>query len=193
MHALMTYILSAMMAWAPVAGHDYYASREDTTERYEAIAHDLAEVALDPEEPPLFGGPQGRAQTALLMTSIAFFESGGFRRDVDLGFGPRSKGDSGKSWCLMQINVGDGKTAERWTGRDLVEDRRKCFRAGLGRIRQSFALCHALPLVDRLSGYTKGRCEAADDASRRRLTRAMDFWEEHPFDDEGLREQVAIQ
>ena len=77
MHALITYLLSAMFAWAPPADHDYYADRQDTVERYESIAKDIADVALDPNEPPLFGGPQGRAQTALYVTSIAFYESGG--------------------------------------------------------------------------------------------------------------------
>jgi len=193
MHALIAYLLSAMMSWAPPASHDYYAPREETTERYESIARDVAEVALDPNEAPLFGGPQGRAQTALVLMSIANFESGGFRRDVDLGMGPRGRGDSGRSWCLMQINVGEGKTTERWTGRELVEDRRRCFRAGLERIRQSFALCEGMPLLDRLSGYTRGRCEANDETSRHRLQPAMTWWTRHNFDDESSREQALAQ
>jgi hypothetical protein len=181
MHALVSYLFAAMMAWAPPADHDYYAARQDTVERYESIAHDIADVALDPNEPPLFGGPEGRAQTALFVTAIAFYESGGFRRDVDAGVGKRSRGDSGRSWCLMQINLGDGLTPQRWSGRDLVQDRQKCIRAGLGRIRESFALCRALPLDDRLSGYTKGRCVADEDLSHRRMRRAMQWWTAHTF------------
>jgi hypothetical protein len=191
MHALITYLLSAMLAWAPPSDHDYYAQRQDTVERYESIAKDIADVAMDPNEPPLFGGPQGRAQTALFVTSIAFYESGGYRRDVDAGDGPRSRGDGGRSWCIMQINIGRGMTAEQWSGRDLVLDRHKCIRAGLARIRESFSLCHSLPLIDRLSGYTKGRCTPDEDLSHRRLRRAVQWWTAHTFDaDEGEREQA---
>lgn len=191
MHTLITYLLSAMLAWAPAKTHDYYASREDTTARYESIARDVAEVALDPNEAPLFGGPEGRAQTALLVASIASYESGGFRRDVDLGSGKRSRGDGGRSWCIMQVNVGNGVTAEGWTGRDLVQDRHKCIRAGLALIRESFSLCHALTLRDRLSGYTTGRCTADEDLSHRRFHRAMEWWTKNKFDgDEASREQA---
>ncbi len=192
MHALITYLLTAMLAWAPPSDHDYYAPREDTTTRYESIAHDIAEVSLDPNEPPLFGGPEGRAQTALLVSSIAFYESGGYRRDVDIGVGHKSRGDGGRSWCIMQINLGDGATPEHWTGRDLVQDRKKCIRAGLTKIRESFMLCHALPLSDRLSGYTTGKCAADEDLSHRRMRRAMSWWSAHKFDaDEGEREQAT--
>jgi hypothetical protein len=193
MHALVTYLLSAMMAWAPLAEHDYYAPEYETEERYNAIAHDLAEVALDPNEPPLFGGPQGREQTAMLMAAIAFYESGGYRRDVDLGVGARSRGDSGKSWCLMQINIGAGMTRERWTGRELVEDRHKCFHAGLARIRESFALCRYMPLADRLTGYTKGRCERNEPLAHRRMGLAMNFWAAHPYDDESARTEAMAR
>ena len=63
----------------------------------------------------------------------------------------------------------------------LVQDRHKCIRAGLARIRESFALCHFLPLKDRLSGYTKGRCIADEDLSHRRMRRAMQWWTAHDF------------
>jgi hypothetical protein len=181
MHALITYLLSAMFAWAPPSDHDYYADRQDTIERYESIAKDIASVALDPNEPPLFGGPQGRAETALYVTAIAFYESGGFRRDVDAGVGKRSRGDGGRSWCIMQINLGEGLTAEQWSGRDLVQDRQKCIRAGLGRIRESYALCRTLPFTDRLSGYTKGRCIEDEDLSQRRMRRTQQWWTAHEF------------
>jgi hypothetical protein len=194
MHALIAYLLSAMIAWSPPSDHDYYAERQDTLERYESIARDIATVALDPDEPPLFGGPQARAQTALFVTSIAFYESGGFRGDVDAGIGKRSRGDGGRSWCLMQLNIGEGLTAEQWSGRELVQDRRKCIHAGLTRIRESFALCHFLPLYDRLSGYTKGRCIADEDLAHRRLRRAMQWWTAHTFaPQESEREQAMAR
>jgi hypothetical protein len=186
MNSLIAYLLAAIVTWSPPEGHDYYERREETLERYESIASDVAAVALDPAEPSLFGGPQGRAETALLLTSVASFESGGFRRDVDLGIGNRARGDGGRSWCLMQINIGDGKTVEHWTGHDLIEDRRKCLRAGLKKMQQSFAMCQHQSFVDRLSGYTKGRC-TDDDFSRRRVKRALEWWSSHRLDD-GVRD-----
>lgn len=193
MHALIAYLLSAMFAWAPPADHDYYADRQDTVERYESIAKDIAIVALDPNEPPLFGGPQGRAETALYVTAIAFYESGGYRRDVDAGVGKRSRGDGGRSWCLMQINLGEGLTPEQWSGRDLVQDRQKCIRAGLARIRESYALCRTLPFADRLSGYTKGRCIEDEDLSHRRMRRAMQWWTAHEFRPESESTAQAVR
>jgi len=179
MNTLVTYLLAAMMAWSPLAEHEYYESREETFARYVAIAQTVAKVALDPAEPPLFGGPDGRTETALFMTSVAFYESGGFRRDVELGIGKHGRGDSGRSWCLMQVNVGSGTTAERWTGPDLVNDREKCFRAGLHRMRESFTHCKGQTFIDRLSGYTDGRCKDGADAAHRRTNRAVQFWESH--------------
>ncbi len=182
MNSLIAYLLAAMVTWSPPSDHDYYEARAETLDRYAAIAHDIAQVALDPAEPPLFPGPQGRAQTALVMASVAFYESGGYRRDVDFGIGKRARGDSGRSWCLMQINIGDGMTVERYTGRDLVLDRQKCLRVGLRRLRDSFAMCDNLAFIDKLSGYTTGRCTENDDYSHRRLRRALDWWSSHPFD-----------
>jgi hypothetical protein len=183
MNALIAYLLAAMVTWSPPGDHDYYEPREETLERYASIARDVAAVALDPGEGPLFGGPLGRLQTGLVLASVAFYESGGYRRDVDLGIGRKARGDSGRSWCLMQINLGDGVTDERWSGRDLVLDRQKCLRVGLRRMRESFDMCKTLTFVDRLSGYTVGRCTADDDFSHRRLKRALQWWSQHRLDE----------
>jgi hypothetical protein len=180
MHELVAYLITAMLAWSPVADHTYYEPREETLARYAGIARTIAKVALDPAEAPLFGGPDGRAETALFVSSVAYYESGGFRRDVELGTGKHARGDSGRSWCLMQVNIGGGKTAESWSGPELVLDQEKCIRAGLHRMRESFAHCKAQTFVDRLSGYTNGRCLDGADAAHRRTHRAVDFWQRHP-------------
>jgi hypothetical protein len=162
MNALVAYLLAAMLAWSPPADHEYYEPREETVARYITIARTIAEVALDPAEPPLFGGPDGRAETALFIASVAFYESGGFRRDVELGTGKRARGDAGRSWCLMQVN------------------QNKCIRAGLHRMRESFRHCSGQTFLDRLSGYTDGRCRDGANAAHRRTKRAVEFWEQHP-------------
>lgn len=174
-------------------------SAADGEARYKQIAEDLAEVVES--EKPLFGGPLGRQKTAALMLSIQFFESG-FRRDVDLGIGKFGRGDFGRSWCLNQIQTGkmpgtvpiDHPEMSKWTGEDLVKDRKKCFRAGLEILRRSMAMCKSatvkkggwytvivdkkpvrmkaeedtvVPLTGghRLSGYTTGKCQYGEPAA----------------------------
>jgi hypothetical protein len=170
---LINYLVAAMTAWVPAKAHP--ESPEDTATRYESIAHAAVEVALDPSEEPLFDGPDGRAQTALFMLSIASFESS-YRKTVDLGFG---RGDHGHSYCLMQIRVGEGTTREGWTGRQLVTDRSLCFRAALHILHGSFNICRRLPVEDRMSAYATGRCIENAEISRSRVGRAFTWWWHH--------------
>jgi hypothetical protein len=146
---IITWLVAAMFAWAP--------ARESERARYTEIASDLAAVVYDPAEQPLFYGDDGRAKTALVLASIAAHEST-FRPDVDDG---RKRGDSGNSWCLMQMHIGAGRTIEGWNGHDLVSDRRNCFRAGLHIAQWSFRFCKAFPVQERLSAYASGRCGRA--------------------------------
>lgn len=185
MNALVTYLLSAMVSWTPVAEHAYYEPRDQTLVRYEIIAHAIASVVNDPSEPSLFGGPDGRAETGLFVASIAYHESGGFRRDVQTGVGKHARGDSGRSWCLMQVNIGGGRTTEGWSGEELVADLDKCVRAGLHRVRESFLRCSGQTFADRLSGYTDGRCHDDARAAHRRAEKAVQYWEHHVFREQG--------
>ncbi|HED37378.1 MAG TPA: hypothetical protein ENI76_03920, partial [Ignavibacteria bacterium] len=151
-------------------GRSYVKDAKETSEdgkiRYGEISNAMISVAYDPSEHPLFIGKYGRAKTLALLASIAWFESG-YRRDVDLGLGKLSRGDSGKSWCMMQIMLGrpdpvTGMTRKRvlltnnsfklisrknphwdsaYGGTDLINNRIKCFRAGLHLIRNSFHAC----------------------------------------------------
>ncbi len=165
-----TWLVGAMIAWVPL-------QRDGDHARYERIARDIAEVAFDDSEQPVFTGEMGRAKTALLIASIASFESQ-YRADVDDG---RTTGDHGQSFCLMQVRVGGGKTAEGWTGQDLTSDRKKCFRAALKRIRISFDWCKDHAIEDRLAGYTSGLCRDGEQLSRNRFWRARNYWSKTPF------------
>jgi hypothetical protein len=165
-----TWLVGAMIAWVPPL-HD------TDRVRYESIARDMVAVAYDDQEAPLFTGADGRAKTALLMASIASFESQ-YRADVDDG---RVTGDHGRSFCLMQVQVGGGKTAEGWTGQDLTQDRKKCLRAALKRMRISFDWCKDHALEDRLAGYTSGQCRDGEQLSRNRFWRARAYWSRSPF------------
>ncbi|WP_245678473.1 hypothetical protein [Chondromyces crocatus] len=174
MDAITAWAVSIMVSWAP-PGRSHIRDAVETPEegraRYEAIAEAAARVAYDPELDPVFRGPRGRATTMALLLSIAKHESG-FRRDVDLGKGPLSRG-SGTDSCLLQIRVGKGKTAEGWTHEDLVEDREKCFRSGHALIKRSFGACRNLPMLDWLGAYTRGRCVQGEPASQSRMKLAQ--------------------
>jgi hypothetical protein len=175
MESLVAYLVAAMIGWVPLHVHAPTESVDEVHARYESIARDVVTVAFDEAEAPLFSGPEGRTQTALLMLSVASYESG-YRVKVDDG---RVFGDHGHSYCLMQIKVGTGVTREGWTGHDLVTDRRLCFRAALHMLRSSFGACHTLPVDDRLSAYASGHCFADAAISRSRVVRARTWRESH--------------
>jgi len=84
---------------------DAIESYEDGLQRYRAVARDAISVAFDPDEAPLFGGRYGRHRTLSLLLSIASWESG-YKKHVDYDISPQARGDSGRSWCLMQVNLG---------------------------------------------------------------------------------------
>lgn len=171
-------MLDQLSTWLVVAMTTFVPPQSDTDRaRYESMAHDFAAVALDNAEEPAFEGDLGRAKTALLMASIASWESG-YRADVDDG---RTLGDHGQSFCIMQVRV-IGKTREGWAGMDLTSDRTKCLRVALRHIRESFHWCASSVQEDRLAGYTVGSCRQNEHFSRDRVGRAKWFWNKSPFD-----------
>jgi hypothetical protein len=175
MDSLVAYLVAAMIGWVPLHAHAPSESPDEARARYESIARDAVAVAFDDAEAPLFSGPEGRTQTALLMLSVASYESN-YGQRVDDG---RGLGDHGHSYCLMQLRVGRGITREGWTGPELTTDRKLCFRAGLHILRASFGVCHALPVDDRLSAYATGHCFADAAISRSRVSRARAWRASH--------------
>lgn len=135
-----------------------HETKEQHDARYKELARDL--VGVVKREKPLPG--MSRANTLRLVLSIAFFESG-FHQAVDLGL-RRGRGDGGRSWCLLQLQIGEGSVPvddeemRTWKGPDLVSDRTKCFRAGLEIMRRSMSACASLPARSRLSAYASGKC-----------------------------------
>lgn len=112
------------------------------------IAKALAEASI---ERPLFAGASGDRQSAATMEGIARYESGnrqvyGDCKDKPPGW-PGCGKDAGArlgepngptSFCFMQIHLPNGaKTAEGWTGEDLMKDPLKCARAAREIIRRS--------------------------------------------------------
>lgn len=186
-HAIVvTWLVHLMMLWAPPEHRsktyipEAKETKEQATSRYVDIAQAVVDVAYDTREAPILtmkDEQKARAHSALLMMSIALFESG-LRRDVDLGIGKQGRGDAGRSWCLMQIQLGDGKVPDSdpevagWTGKDLVADRRKCFRTALRMIRRSFTACQKNDFPHRLAAYASGSCDKGHAESSSRLG----FW-----------------
>lgn len=178
---VVSWLVASMLKWAPPEHRNSFLveAKEPVAEarmRYEQIAEGFLDVALNENAPRLVGGAQGRLQTAMLMAGVAFFESG-FRRDVHLGIGKLGRGDNGRSWCLMQINLGKGKVPTKdpligsWFGSDLVglDNTSKCAKAGLHLMSRSMQACRALPWQDRLSAYTSGICQENEHKGVARL------------------------
>ena len=181
------WLLALMVAFAPperAEKVDPFPGWEETTEerreRYADIGRDLYAFAYHPDTKPVFGGKKGRARTAALLLAIAYHESG-FAKDVDKGpcyrgkNGDSARCDSGLSACLMQIHLGKGTTPEGWTQKDLFDDRKKCFGAGLRLIRKSFSACRSLPLKHRLNAYASGSCAKGHAGSERLMNLGEKF------------------
>lgn len=205
-----------MVAKAPLDRPHYIPEAQETVEqgmaRYESIASDVAEVMRT--EKPLFKGADGKLRTSALIMSVMLHE-GGFRRDVDLGLGAHSKGDHGNSVCLMQLNVGKGRSfawnvvkdraprpadppseiQQGWTAKELLADRKKCITAGLRVMRVSFASCGRMPQRDWLRAYASGSCDAGAPESASRMGLAFRWYAANrpAFDDSVLTPEPVLR
>lgn len=137
-------------------------SLEEAEQRYKEVAADIVEVAFDENEPPLFDGPAGREATALLLTAVAWHESG-FRKDVETCQGPLAKGDDGRSIGLFQIM--QGKNRQGYSAKEICSDRKLQVRLGLHVLRRAKERCGGSPLVW-LQAYGAGRCDLPHRSAR---------------------------
>lgn len=171
MNSLIAWMVASMMVLAPPDKPTFKAAeetREEREKRYEQIAKDILSVVSDPKEAALFTGPYSLRDSALVVMSIMSYESD-FRKDVDFGIGASARGDNGRSWCLMQVNLGNSRTKEGWYGKELVADRLKCIRAGYHLVQRSFFECQKGTEKDRLAMYTSGKCSTGIGASHKRM------------------------
>jgi len=134
----------------------------DAQTRYESIAEDISAVVMDETEPPLFTGPAAREATGVLLSAIAWHESG-FRKDVDVCKGVRSKGDNGRSVGLLQVMK--GPNYEGHSAREICEDRRLAIRLGLHVLRRAKDACRGGPR-NWLQSYAAGGCGIRSASSR---------------------------
>lgn len=67
----------------------------------------------------------------------------------------------GRYVAAFQVHLPGGrKTAEGWTGPELLESPSRCLEAALRILRLSLRRCAHLPAEERLSFYARGRCES---------------------------------
>lgn len=216
----VAWMVGFMTKHAPPGRRTFYPeaqeTKEEALERYNGIANAIVDVVFDPTRKPLFGGSNGRARSATVILALMLFESG-FMKNVDFGVGKYGRGDAGKSWCLLQINIGTGRTLkwntkhdrpfktgddaadlfEGYTGPELVADRKKCVGEAYKALRLSFNACQSmqLPLDQKLRVYGSGNCNGAEKESRLRMRAAVKFWDEthktRGFKDATLTAMVA--
>jgi hypothetical protein len=154
---LTSWILSLMLVLQPKAPwSDTYAA---TASAIDQAVQEQGSVFGDDDE--------GRAKTAALLVSLAWFES---------TFRPNAVGGRGRLHGLYQTG---GKAAD-------LNDPLKASRLALEHVRESFRLCSARPAVDRLVIYAIGgtTCkEATADAlgkSRARVSKAVWLMKHYP-------------
>ncbi len=181
MNTLSSWILSVIISIAPGSGKpSKFETEAEMKARFEATAIDMAEAIRLSN--PLFKGKDAELKTAALVTAVAYFE-GGFMKDVDEG---KLRGDGGSSWCHMQLHIGSGHVMlgtdemKTWTGKDLIKDRVKCFRAGIEVLRSSMATCQKYG-PDMLSQYTTGRCTVGQREARHRWEKFEKIYKGFPY------------
>jgi hypothetical protein len=167
MSTLLPWVLAASSLLAPNRSHERLG---------EAI------VARVEAEPPLFKDDDDRMKTTAFLVAVAFRESS-LRHDA---VGDRVKGKP-TSFCAFQIHLPWGrKTAEGWTGEDLLEDPDKCVAAAYRMLRISVRTCAAHPLAWYAEGPNGCSSTRAQRISRdrlalaRRLVRKVSVPEEAP-------------
>jgi hypothetical protein len=195
---LINWIISFMVAVSPIneqiENSKAYETPQVRAERYTAIAYNLVEVIFDPHRKPLFKDPNsGRSHTLAIILSIMAHESK-FYRHIDYGM---SRGDNGKSWCMMQVMAGrypnrtptwniiedrqpfwgddPNHLHKGFTGRDLIRDRRLCIQEGLKIARLSFSRC-GTSLWKKLRVYASGSCRKGIRESMDMISVAEYFW-----------------
>jgi len=138
---------------------------QSETQRYQEISEAIIRVSQNAK--PLESNSEFDViKKIALISAIAVTESN-LNKDVQYGI---VRGDKGRSVCLMQMNIGKAKTPEGWFAEDLTSDLDKCLTAGLRAAKQSIGACsHLKSYVDRLGGYTTGKCSDNEPESRKKM------------------------
>lgn len=94
----------------------------------EAFVRAIAEQSI---ANPLTQDADGPRFTAAVLVALAWAEGAN---------NPRAVGDGGHSYCALQVYLPNGaRTADGWTGQELLDEPDKCVRAALRILRYSVA------------------------------------------------------
>ena len=172
------YTFTAMKEWVPPISQCYWSPNKD---KYQAcqdaiaahhrdIAKTIVEVMTDPTTALPIAGDNNQVKSALLMASIASYESH-FSKNADTCTG-NGVGDYGISFGLWQTQTPRSTTCN---------NRASALRHAIRIVNISFEYCKQYPLRDRLAAYACGRCDCGQVDSEKKFNRAMKYLEKHPF------------
>ena len=154
MSVLFTWVVAASSLLAPARQHDELAR---------AIANRVE------AEAPLFKNDEDRHRTAALLVAIAFRESS--LRAAAVG---DHVGGKPTSFCAFQVHLPWGaKTADGWTGSDLLDDPEKCVAAAMRMLRVSIRVCPSSPIAWYAAGPAGCESPRAQRISRDRMAIAQ--------------------
>jgi hypothetical protein len=154
MSVLFTWVVAASSLLAPARQHDELAR---------AIANRVE------AEAPLFKDDEDRHRTAALLVAIAFRESS--LRAAAVG---DHVGGKPTSFCAFQVHLPWGaKTADGWTGSDLLDDPEKCVAAAMRMLRVSVRVCPSSPIAWYAAGPAGCESPRAQRISRDRMAIAQ--------------------
>lgn len=154
MSVLFTWVVAASSLLAPTRQHDELAR---------AIANRVE------AEAPLFKDDEDRHRTAALLVAIAFRESS--LRAAAVG---DHVGGKPTSFCAFQVHLPWGaKTADGWTGSDLLDDPEKCVAAAMRMLRVSIRVCPSSPIAWYAAGPAGCESPRAQRISRDRMAIAQ--------------------
>lgn len=178
LQSIAAWLLAALTHWTPMPAGKL---ADSVNHEREVVAQALVEVAYDPAEPPLptfANGNDSRAQTALLLGSIAAHESGLLPR-LARGECMPAECDHHASFGLWQVKYGDHGLALIPGGgyRRCGRDTQGCYIPSLliddipGQLRVALHVLRS----DGLKSYTgEANSDTAPAARRRRL--AAEMW-----------------
>ena len=128
---------------------------------------ELASAASDQiaAQGPLFASDTDGTLSAAIV-AVTMWEESAFRMSA--------RGDSGRSYCAFQVMLGNAKTREGWTGKDLAGDPVKCATVGYRLLKASVASKCKAPLAVYVAGHCSSK--AGHAISTRRMTKARKLW-----------------
>ena len=172
------YVFTAMKEWVPPISQCYWSPDKDKYQacqdgiaaHHQDIAKTIVQVITDPLTRLPITGDNPMVKSALLMASIASYESH-FARNADACTG-NGVGDNGISFGLWQTQTPRSTTCN---------NRASALRQAIKIVNISFDYCKNSPLRDRLAAYACGRCDCGQADSEKKMGRAMRYLAKHPF------------